>query len=114
MNLKTLLENRRSSQAAPLLKGSDLPNGTKSVTIVVAAVRESPESFNAPVIIDLQKPVFGKSAWAVNKTNLKLLIKKFGDDEKGLVGQKVKLEIASVPNPQTGEFVPSLAVSQKQ
>jgi len=114
MNLKTLLDNSRTGQAGALLKGSDVPPGTKSITIAVAGIRESPETFGAPAIIDLKKPIYGKSAWAVNKTNLKAIIKKFGDDEKKLVGKKIKLEITSVPNPQTGELVPSLAVSPRQ
>jgi hypothetical protein len=43
-----------------------------------------------------------------------VLAKLFGDDEKEWIGKKVKLEIISVRNPQTGEIVPSLAVSSKQ
>ena len=74
----------------------------------------SPRTYRGCSIIDLKKPVYGKAAWAVNKTNLKAIIKKFGDDEKKLVGKKIKLEITSVPNPQTGELVPSLAVSPRQ
>jgi hypothetical protein len=109
-----MLENRRSGQAGALLKGSDVPAGTKSIIIAVAAIRESPETFSAPAIIDLKRPIYGKSAWAVNKTNLKAIIKKFGDDGKKLVGKKIKLEITSVPNPQTGELVPSLAVNPRQ
>ncbi|PYV66421.1 MAG: hypothetical protein DMG97_29600 [Acidobacteria bacterium] len=74
--------SKGTGQAGALLKGSDVPAGTKSITIAVARIRESPETFNAPAIIDLKKPIYGKSAWAVNKTNLKAIIKKFGDDEK--------------------------------
>jgi hypothetical protein len=114
MSLKTLLQKRSTGQAGALLNGSDIPVGTKSITIEIAAVRESPEGFSAPVILDLKKPIYGKSAWAVNKTNLKALIKHFGEDEEKLVGQKVKLETISVRNPQTGEIVPSLAVSARQ
>jgi hypothetical protein len=58
--------------------------------------------------------MFGKPAWAVNKTNLKALIKLFGEEEQKLVGKKVKLEVISVRNPQTGEIVPSLAVNPRQ
>jgi len=112
MSLKTMLDNRSTGQAGALLNGSDIPVGTKTVTIVVAAIRESPEGFNAPAIIDFKTPVFGKSAWPVNKTNMKMLIKLFGEDEQKLVGRKIKLEIISVP--QTGEIVPSLAVSPKE
>ena len=112
--LTVMLENRRSGRAGGLLKGSDIPAGTTTITIVIEEVRESPEEFNAPVIIVFRKPVNGKTAWAVNKTNLKAIIKHFGDDPAKLIGKKIKLEVVSVRNPQTGEIVPSLAVSPKQ
>jgi hypothetical protein len=114
LRLTEMLESRRTGQAGALLKGSDLQAGTKTITIEIVEVRESPEDFNAPVIIVFKKPVCGKSSWAVNKTNLKAIIKKFGDDAASLVGKKIKLEVISVRNPQTGEIVPSLAVSSKQ
>ena len=109
-----MLDNRRTGQAGALLNGSDIPDGIKSITIEVAGIRESPDGFSAPAIIDLKKPLYGKSAWAVNKTNMKALIKLFGDDEKQLVGKKIKLILISVLNPQTSEIVPSLAVSPRQ
>ena len=112
MSLKRMLDNRSNGRS--LLTGSDVPTGTKSVAIVVAAIRESPEEFSAPAIIDLKTAVHGKEAWAVNKTNLKAIIKGFGDDPQKLAGKKIKLEIISVRNPQTGDIVPSLAVSPKQ
>jgi hypothetical protein len=114
MSLKTMLDNRSAGQAGALLNGSDIPIGTKSITIVVAGIRESPDGFSAPAIIDLKAPIHGKSAWAVNKTNMKMLIKLFGEDERKLVGKKIKLEMISVRNPQTGDIVPSLAVSPRQ
>src|SRR5262249_21199419 len=114
MSLKQMLDKRSNGKAGSLLHGSDVPAGTKSITIVVAGIRESPEGFGAPVIIDFKTPVCGKSAWAANKTNLRALIKLFGEDEHTLVGKKVKLEVISVRNPQTGDIVPSLAVSPRQ
>lgn len=114
MNLKQMLDKRGGGQAAPLLNGSDVPVGTNSITITVAGIRESPEGFTAPAIIDLKKPVYGKSAWAVNKTNMKAIIKRFGDDATKLVGQKIRLEVVQVLNPQSGEIVRSLAVSPTQ
>ena len=114
MTLNTMLAKRSTGQTGALLNGSDIPAGTKTVTITVAGIRESPEGFTAPAIVDLKSPIYGKSAWAVNKTNMKMLIKLFGDDEKSLVGKKVKLEVISVRNPQSGEIVPSLAVSPRQ
>ena len=114
MTLTRMLSSRRNGKAGSLLNGSDVPDGTKTIAIVVAAIRESPEGFDSPAIVDLKTPVCGKSAWAVNKTNLRALIKLSGDDEQNLVGRKIKLEIISVRNPQTGEIVPSLAVSPRQ
>jgi hypothetical protein len=114
MSLKQMLQSRSSGETGSLLNSSDIPIGTKTVTIEIAEIRESPDGFNAPAIAQLKKPVFGKSAWAINKSNMKMLIKLFGDDEQKLVGKKVKLEVISVRNPQTGEIVPSLAVSSKQ
>jgi hypothetical protein len=45
---------------------------------------------------------------------MKALIRLFGEDEKKLIGKKIKLEVISVRNPQTGEIVPSLAVNPRQ
>lgn len=113
MNLNSLLEKRRSGQAGTLLKGSDVPAGTKFVTITVKAIRESPDSFNAPAIIDFEKPVYGKSGWATNVTNLKAITKKYGDDPGNLVGQKLRLEVVTVRNPQSGDLVLSLVFNPK-
>ena len=113
MNLKQMLDRRSNGKAGSLLKGSDIPAGTKTIMIEIAAVRESPEGFGAPVILDLKKPVHGKSAWPVNKTNLGKLIQLFGEDEENLVGKKIKLEITSVRNPETGEIVPTLVVTPR-
>jgi hypothetical protein len=112
MSIKTMLEKR--STAPSLLHGSDIPAGTKSITIEVLNVRESPEDFGAPFVIEFKKPISGKTAWAVNKSNAKMLAKLFGDDETNLVGKKIKLEIVSVRNPQAGDIVPSLAVTPRQ
>jgi hypothetical protein len=112
--LTVMLESRRSGQAGALLKGSDVPDGTTAITIVIEEIRQAPEDFNAPCIVVLKKSVYGKTAWAVNKSNLKMLIKLFGDNVEKLIGKKVKLMIVTVQNPKTGEMVRSLAVSPKQ
>jgi hypothetical protein len=114
MSLRTWLEKHSNGQAGSLLNGSDIPAGTKTIMIEIAAVRESPEGFTAAVIFDLKKPIYGKSAWAVNETNLNMVIKLFGDDEQKLVGKKIRLEVISVRNPQTGEIVPGFAVNPRQ
>jgi hypothetical protein len=112
MSVKKLLASRGTGHS--LLTGSDIPDGTKSITIEIASTREAPDTFSAPLIIELKKPIFGKTECAVNKTNLKALAKLLGDDEKEWIGKKVKLDIISVRNPQTGEIVPSLAVNPRQ
>src|SRR5260370_31875074 len=73
MSFKKMLASRSNGPA--LLTGSDVPVGTNSITITVEGVRESPEGFSAPAIFDLKKLVYEKSAWAVNKTNLRAIIK---------------------------------------
>jgi hypothetical protein len=112
MSLKKMLASRSNGPA--LLNGSDVPVGTESITITVARIRESPDEFDAPAIVDLKKAVYDKSAWAVNRTNLKAIIKDHGEDETKLVGKKIKLEIISVRNPKTGEMVRGLAVTPKK
>ena len=112
--LTEMLESRRAGQAGALLKGSDVPAGTTTITILIQEIRKAPEEFNAPVILVLKKPVCGKSARAVNKTNLRMLIKLFGDNVEKLIGKKVKLVIITVQNPRTNEMVRSLAVSPTQ
>src|SRR4051812_285468 len=93
MTLKQMLDSRGNGKAGSLLNGSDVPAGTKSINIFVGGIREAPDGFSAPAIIDFKTPMFGKSAWAVNKTNLKALIKLFGEDEQRLIGKKIKLEV---------------------
>jgi hypothetical protein len=112
MSMKSMLDKRSSGQS--LLHGSDVPDGIKTLLIEVETIEPSPDGFDAPAISRFRKPVYGKSAWAVNKTNMKMLIKLYGDDEEQLVGKKIKLEVILVRNPQTGENVRGLAVSPKQ
>jgi hypothetical protein len=112
MSLKRMLASHSNGPA--LLNGSDVPVGTKSITITVAAIRESPKDFGAPAIVELKKAVYDKSAWAANKTNLKTIINDYGEDETKLVGMKIKLDVVSARNPKTGEMVRSLAVSPKK
>ena len=114
MSIKSILNKGSNGQAGSLLKGSDLPAGTETITIEIAAVREPSEGFHALLILEFKKPIFGKSAWAVNITNGRMLRKLFGDNEQDLVGKKIKLEVIPARNPQTDEIVPSLAVKPMQ
>jgi len=113
MSMKDMLA-AKGGGAGNLLKGSDVPSRIKTITIEVGDIREAPDGFTAPALIDLKKELYGATAWAVNKTNFKALIKLFGDDEKKLRGKKIKLDVISVRNPQSGDVVPSLAVSPRQ
>jgi hypothetical protein len=113
MSMKDMLA-AKGGGAGNLLKGSDVPSRIKSITIEVGDIREAPDGFTAPALIDLKKELYGATAWAVNKTNFKALIKLFGDDEKKLRGKKIKLDVISMRNPQSGDVVPSLAVSPRQ
>lgn len=114
MTLKEMLDKRSNGKAGSLLKGSDVPPGTKSITIVVAGIRESPDGFGAPAIVDLKTPVYGKSAWPPNKTAIRALLKLVGEDEQRLIGKKIRLDVVSVWNPQAEAFVPGLVVSPRQ
>jgi hypothetical protein len=114
VGLKEMLDARSNGQAGNLLKGSDVPARVKSIKIVVDQIRPAPDGFTAPAIIDFKAEVYGANAWAVNKTNLKAIMKHFGDDEKKLRGKKITLDVISVRNPQSGDVVPSLAVSPRQ
>lgn len=111
--------NKRGGENARLLHGSDLPAKQTSVTIVVKELRAAPDNFNSIAIIDFSKPVFECEAWAVNKTNLKALLEKFGLDEDNeleeldakIRGKKITLAATMVNNPQTKKMTRSLFVA---
>ena len=111
MALTTMLKSRSTGEAGELLNSSDIPAGTKTVTIVIAEIRESPEGFKAPAIIDFEKPIFGKSSWAVNKTNMKMLIQFFGDDETELVHELARLRVADLNHLQL-DFLATVSNSE--
>lgn len=103
----------------PLLHGDDLPKGTKSVNVICKELRIAPENFGAPMVMDLVKEVFGKSAWAVNKTNIRAIAEKYdlGDDPEleelaqACAGKKFTLTVVMVNNPKTKKMVRSLFVA---
>jgi len=109
MSLKKMLENHSDGPGATLLKASDLPVDTQSITVEAVDVQESPPEWKSPGILRYKKPIENKTALALNKTNLKGIMKKFGDDESALVGKKLRFDIIQSRNPQTGEIVPSFA-----
>jgi hypothetical protein len=110
---------QKGVEGPPLLHGTDIPKGKNSVTIIVKELREAPDNFGSIAIIDLEKPVHGCEAWAVNKTNVKALLEKFGLDEdaefstlaKLIKGKKITLAVVAVNNPQTRKMTRSLFVA---
>lgn len=105
------LANRGGGAGGQLLKGSDVPKAQNSVRVKIAKVRQSPNEFNAPFIVDFEKEVHNAVGWAVNKTNTKLLIELFGDNTDKWEGKTITLNIVNVQNPSTGKPTRSLQVA---
>lgn len=110
---------KKSGDAVPLLHGSDLPAKVSSVMIKVKDLREAPDNFASIGIIDLDGEIFGKGAWAVNKTNMRALMEKFGFDDdmefsavaSKIRGKKLTLSKVMVNDPKQKKMVPSLFIS---
>lgn len=101
-----------------MLHGSDVPAKQNSVTIKIKELREAPKNFSGIAIIDLAEEVFTKKAWAVNKSNFRILMDKFGFDEEAefediarkVQGKKLTLSIVMVNDPTKNKFVRGLAI----
>lgn len=94
-----------------LLKGSDLPAGTTKITIVCIDVREAPEEFSSPLIMEIE-PVYDKTNWALNKTNIKALVTLIDDDYEKWAGHEIELTKHVGRNPQTKQEAWSLSVTK--
>ncbi len=106
----------------PLLKGSDLPKGITKLKIKIAELREGGKDFQSPAIIDLEKPVYEKGAWALNITNLRALARVCGHDDeefenldfddlaKEAKGKSLNVGVAMVNNPKTKKMAPGLFI----
>jgi hypothetical protein len=114
MDAQALLARRKSKKSGALLKGVDFPTSVKSAKIEISDFREAPPGFDAPGICGLKKPVYERAAWAVNQTNLQLLIALLGPDTNKWVGKRVRLDLVPMTNPKSGAIVRSLVVSPKQ
>ncbi len=120
LSLKNKLQGQGQANNTVLLHGSDVAE-KKSVTIHVLKAREAPLSFNAAMILDIDPIKCGKitaAAWAVNKTNARMLgdILFPGEDDPNyelLEGMDIILDIIPQNNPRTNEMVPSLFVSKE-
>lgn len=64
-----------------MLHGSDLAKSVREVKIKIKELREAPKNFNSPAIIDFADEVNGKTAFAVNITNLRALAELAGFDK---------------------------------
>jgi hypothetical protein len=108
---------KKQGEGKPLLHGEDVKGS--SVAIIVGEIREAPDNFGSIGIIDFAKPVFEKESWAVNKTNMRALLEKFGlaDDiefsalSRRLKGKKLTLVKVKVNDPKKGKIVDSLFIS---
>jgi hypothetical protein len=108
----------------PILKGSDVPKGVRSVKIKIRELREGGRDFLSPAVIDFEKPVFEKEAMALNITNLRALARTLGwdDDEFDDIdfndladkakGRVVTLDVVSVNNPKTKRMGPGLSIHE--
>jgi len=110
---------KKAGDATPLLHGSDLPAKISSVNVKVKDLREAPDNFASIAIMDFEGEVYGKGAWAVNKTNMRAIVEKFNfdmDDDFSdiaakLRGKKLTLSKVMVNDPKQKKMVPSLFIS---
>ena len=90
----------RGGDGAPLLKASELPKSKNEVTVFVHAVREAPEEWKSPLILDIDE-TYGAAALALNKTQVKALVTLIDDDYEKWAGYEVTLSKIRVTNPTT-------------
>lgn len=100
----------RGGGGPALLKGSDIPKSAQRVTVFVNQVREAPEQWGSPLVADIDE-VHGAKAIALNKTNVKHLVRLIGDDYDDWAGFEVTFEKVRVNNPTTGEMTTGLEVA---
>jgi len=114
------IRKERNIGGPPLLHGEDLPRNVQSVKVKVADIREAPANFNSPAILDFTNEVYGKSAMALNISNLEALARKLGFKDpreadldqirERARGKTIELFVVRVNNPKLGKIVRSLAI----
>lgn len=105
----------KSKQASNLLRGTDLPRNMRELKAKISAVRQAPEGFRSPLIIDFDGEVMpGKTAMPVNITNAKALAELLGKDYDKWAGATITLAKVATNNPQTGQNTWGLRVVDAQ
>lgn len=105
-------------QQRGLLKGSDLVEHKKTfIDVDVEGIREAPESWTSPYIIDFQEPVLGKDSMSLNTVNSRklraqILEERQVDDLEQIAGGKLRLVLKETNNPQTGQATQGLRISK--
>jgi hypothetical protein len=116
------MKQERGISGPPVLHGSDVPMKfrNKPIEILVKDLREPPKNFKSIAIIDFEKPVFDKLAFAVNSTNIGALCVQagLGDDASVVDFEELRarvikkkrfhLSVGYVNNPKINKMVPSL------
>ncbi len=106
----------KKGESTPLLKGSVLPRKQGTIELKVTGVREAPENFNSPAIMDFEPVTFDGveyGAIPLNKTNTKALMEVVGDDMElaNITGVAVFQRVL-VNNPQTKALTPGLQLME--
>jgi hypothetical protein len=88
------------------------PTGVKDGELVTVSEVEKvplPQTGDSWVITFREHP----ESLAMNKTNLKMMVKLFGDDIDSWIKQKVKLIVVLANNPKGGGETPSVRIKRK-
>ena len=99
----------RGGEGGKLLKGSDLTNKESSTTVFVIAVREAPEEWQSPLVMDIEEN-HGCTAIALNKTNIRKLSELIDDNYDLWPGYEITFAKVRTHNPKTGAPVNGLEV----
>jgi hypothetical protein len=91
---------RGGGEGGELLKGTHLPKNKNEVVVFVNNVREAPEEWGSPLVLDIDE-VYGCTALALNKTNVKRIVEMIDDDYEKWPGYDITFTRVSVNNPST-------------
>ena len=116
MSMGAALDKHKKA-GPPSLTGSDVNSDVTKITVI--GVEETNPEFNSPIKITFKPqmqsvdPKRGKiDTFYPNKSSVKSLIKMYGDDERNLIGETLKLVRIPRVNPTTGENTFGLQVME--